>query len=90
MVVRAPHTRSFGTQVPIGAILYWRENAGGFGSVGISAGYQNGLLQQITTDDSAGSLSIRDVDPKDCLGWTVPVFYAGPSMESWDLEDEDV
>ena len=86
MVVYAPHARSFGTSVPIGAILYWGEGVGGgFGSVGIAMGYQNGLLQQMTADDSVGSLVIKDVQPNNCLGWTVPIFYAPPTMTALSL-----
>jgi hypothetical protein len=89
-VHRAPHHRTFGNAVPIGSLLYWDAGVtGGSGSVGIAVGYQNGLLQQITTNDSIKSLTIKGVEPNRCMGWTVPMFYANTEVHAVNLGGPD-
>ena len=88
----APHPNSFGTGVPIGAILYWDETgtSEAIGGVGIAIGYQNGILQQLcATDDAEKSWEIRAASLFGCAGWTLPVFYAPSSLECWALWDGD-
>lgn len=90
LAVPAPNVFTFGDNVPLGAVLYWDESGPDGGAVGIAAGYRKGVLQVLTaTSDPVNSWGVTDVIPYGCAGWTAPVFYAGSSMDVWNLWDGD-